>query len=146
MTRHSNRTIGFALAVACALTLGLTGSAEADDRRLITGFEEIPTVFFLFDTSGSMHWSSQCLQEDYDAGECDYLCPSGDGWVPGNADSPNSKFYQAKEAIYNVISQTEDIDVGFATFNQDQLFPTGGANKYLPLAMTATSAWPTDES
>ncbi|MDH3521952.1 MAG: PilC/PilY family type IV pilus protein [Acidobacteriota bacterium] len=119
MTRHSNSSLGFAL--ACLLTLGLVATAGADDRRLITGFEEIPTVFFLFDTSGSMHWSAQCLQEDFDAGECDYLCPSGDCWVPANADHPSSKFYQAKEAIYNVISQTEDINVGFATFNQDSL-------------------------
>jgi hypothetical protein len=119
MTRYSHRILG--LALGCLLLLGLAGDAAADDRRLISGFEEIPTVFFLFDTSGSMHWSSQCLQEDFDAGECDYLCPSGDCWVPGNADSPNSKFYQAKEAIYNVLAQTDDINVGFATFNQDVL-------------------------
>ena len=119
MTRNSNRTLG--LALGCALLLGLAGEARADDRRLITGYEEIPTVFFLFDTSGSMHWSSQCLQEDFDAGECAYLCPTGDCWVPANADSPSSKFYQAKEAIYNAVAQTDDINVGFATFNQDQL-------------------------
>ncbi len=119
MTRNSNRTLG--LALGCALLLGLAGDARADDRRLITGYEEIPTVLFLFDTSGSMHWSSQCLQEDFDAGNCEYLCPTGDCWVPANADSPSSKFYQAKQAIYNAVAQTDEINVGFATFNQDQL-------------------------
>lgn len=109
------------LLLAALLVTSIATVAEADDRRLITGFEEIPTVFFLFDTSGSMHWSSQCLQEDFDAGECDYLCPTGDCWVPANGDSPNSKFYQAKEAVYQVLKQTENINVGFATFNQDQL-------------------------
>ena len=34
MTRYSNRTIGFALAGACALLLGLAGPAEADDDRI----------------------------------------------------------------------------------------------------------------
>ncbi len=95
--------------------------ASADDRRLISGFEEIPTVFFLFDTSGSMHWSAQCTQEDFDAGDCDYLCPSGSCWVPGAGDHPSSKLYQAKAAMYEVIEETNDLHVGFATFNQDEV-------------------------
>jgi len=118
-----NRTLKSTLQVTLValLALSIAGAAQADDRRLISGFEEIPTVFFLFDTSGSMHWSSQCTQVDFDAGDCDYLCPSGDCWVPGNGDSPNSKLYQAKEAIYQVLDQTENFNVGFATFNQDDL-------------------------
>jgi hypothetical protein len=114
-------TILSRLALAALLALLLTPVAQADDRRLITGFEEIPTVFFLFDTSGSMHWSSQCSQADFDAGECDRLCPTGSCFTPGNADSPNSKLYQAKAAIYSVLEQTEGLNVGFATFNQDEL-------------------------
>ena len=109
------------LALAALLAPLLTPAAQADDRPLITGFEEIPTVFFLFDTSGSMHWSSQCSQADFDAGECDRLCPTGSCFTPGNGDSPNSKLYQAKAAIYSVLEQTEGLNVGFATFNQDQL-------------------------
>jgi hypothetical protein len=109
-------------AFCAALLLCLAAAAQADDRRLITGYEEIPTVFFLFDTSGSMHWSSQCTQEDFDAGECDWLCPTGSCFTPANSDSPNSKFYQAKQAIYEVIEDIGDeIHVGFATFNQDEL-------------------------
>lgn len=119
MHTTSNRFLRVALSGLLVLTLA--SITNADDRQLITGFVEIPTVFFLFDTSGSMHWSSQCLQEDFDAGDCDYLCPSGDCWVPGNGDSPNSKLYQAKEAIFEVINQSEDINVGLATFNQDAL-------------------------
>lgn len=119
MTRTLNSTLR--LPLVALLALSITGSVQADDRNLISGFEEIPTVFFLFDTSGSMHWSSQCTQVDFDAGNCDYLCPSGDCWLPGNGDNPNSKLYQAKEAIYQVLEQTENINVGFATFNEDTL-------------------------
>ncbi len=107
-------------AALCGAVL-LPCAVDADDRRLITGFEEIPTVFFMFDTSGSMHWSAQCTQAEFDAGTCDYLCPTGDCWLPGSGDHPSSKLYLAKEAIYEVISQTNDLNVGFATYNQDRL-------------------------
>ncbi|MCZ6727537.1 MAG: hypothetical protein O7A98_09330, partial [Acidobacteria bacterium] len=86
MTRASNSLLR--LALVAGLALCLDGVAEADDRKLITGFEELPTVFFLFDTSGSMHWSSQCTQADFDAGLCDHLGPTGSCFVPGNSDSP----------------------------------------------------------
>ncbi len=109
------------LSLVVALGAACVAPTFADDRRLISGFEELPTVFFLFDTSGSMHWSAQCTQEDFDAGECDLLCPLGSCWAPGAGDSPNSKLFQAKQAVYEVIDQTDDIQVGFATFNQDDL-------------------------
>jgi len=109
------------IALAAIAAISLVSTAQADDRRLITGFEEIPTVLFLFDTSGSMHWSSQCTQADFDAGNCDYLCPTGSCFVPGNGDSEYSKFYQAKAAIYEALIDTDEINVGFATFNQDDL-------------------------
>ena len=59
--------------------------AAADDRDLLRESSSDPYVFILFDTSGSMHWSPQCTQEQYDTGICDFLCPEGDCFVPLNA-------------------------------------------------------------
>src|SRR5690606_1076953 len=95
--------------------------AHADDRDLLRRGTGDPYVFIIFDTSGSMHWSPKCSAEQYAAGICDYLCPTGDCFVPMNADDPHSKFYQAKEALYEVIEASEDVQFGFATYNQDQL-------------------------
>ncbi|MEZ5332943.1 MAG: hypothetical protein R2991_13045 [Thermoanaerobaculia bacterium] len=99
--------------------------AAADDRKLFTGFSTDPYVFILLDTSGSMHWSPKCTQEQFDAGICDYVCPTGDCFVEGSGDSPFSKFYQAKDALYEVIQSIDDVSFGFATYNQDGLYLRG---------------------
>ncbi len=49
------------------------------------------------------------------------VCPLGDCYAPLNSDDPTSKFFQAKEGLYEVIDQIPDAQFGFATFEQDQL-------------------------
>ncbi len=102
MSRHSLRylTIWFAVFLACCLGT----PASADDRDLLRRSEDNPYLFIILDTSGSMNWQ-----------------PAGDAWAPASADDPNSKFYQAKSGLYRVIQMTDDINFGFATYNQDQL-------------------------
>ncbi|MBZ0101194.1 MAG: hypothetical protein K8I65_03405, partial [Thermoanaerobaculia bacterium] len=129
-------------------SLALTGlalaalPAVADDRQLLRTGTGDPYVMILFDTSGSMNWSTKCTPEDmaevYDHdfdtnGDCSsglgtpcvplctHLCPDGDCPVPRDGDDPSSKFRQAKEALYTVLRSVNNVNFGFATFNQDQL-------------------------
>ena len=94
--------------------------AWSDDRSLLREFAREPFVFILFDTSGSMHWAPKCTQEQFDAGNCSLLCPTGDCFVPLNSDDPNSKFYQAKEALHQVLETVDGVHFGFGTYNQDE--------------------------
>lgn len=48
-------------------------------------------------------------------------CPTGDCFAPLNADDPTSKFFQAKNALYEVLDQVSNVRVGFATYEQDNL-------------------------
>jgi len=111
--------LGLAAAVASPVAAQSTG-----DRRLLSTGGGDPSIMILFDTSGSMNWASTCSQADIDAGKCDFLCLDGNCAVPMGGDDPNSKFYQAKEALYQVMTQTPDADRihwGIATLNQDNL-------------------------
>ena len=103
------------------LALPVARPAGADDRDLLRRGTSDPYVFIVFDTSGSMHWSPKCTAEQVAAGTCDFLCPTGDCYVPLNGDDPASKFHQAKAALYEVIEASENVDFGFATYNQDAL-------------------------
>jgi len=120
------RRLAFGLLFLSHLTLlALPGApARADDRDLLRRGSAKPYVFILFDTSGSMHWSPKCTADQLAAGDCDFLCPTGDCFVPENGDDPNSKLFQAKNALYDVIGATDNVDFGFATYNQDQLLVT----------------------
>ena len=82
----------------------LAQPAWSDDRDLLRETSGNPYVFVLFDTSGSMNEKPEASAE-----------------LLAAADSPESKMYQAKEALYEVISEFDDIHYGFATFNQDDL-------------------------
>ena len=74
--------------------------AWSDDRDLLGTTGDKPYIFFLIDTSSSMRRFP------------------GDEWVPGANDDPNSKVYQAKKAIFEVIEQAGDNALyGFATFD-----------------------------
>ncbi len=116
LSRHVTSTL-------CLIALALPASlANADDRDLLRQSSGEPYVFILFDTSGSMHWTPQCSQADFDAGECAPLCPSGDCYAPMNGDDPTSKFYQAKEALYEVLQTVDGVQFGFASYNQDDLW------------------------
>lgn len=112
------RSAGMALAVVMGLA-GLTGARPALAQDC-TGIA--PYVFILFDTSGSMSWAPPCSQAEADAGLCAWRCDQYDCWVPQMADSPSSKLYQVKQALYDVVANTTGVQFGFATFNQDSLF------------------------
>lgn len=101
--RSLPRPITGAAAGALVALLCFSG-VEADDRNLLRTQSEDPYVFLILDTSGSMNWNVGEL-------ELPFL----------RADSPDSKMYQAKEAVYEVVSGLDDVRFGFSTFNQDQL-------------------------
>ena len=95
--------------------------ARADDRDILRDSSTKPYVFILLDTSGSMNWSPKCTAAQVTAGTCTFLCPTGDCKVPRDGDDPASKFRQAKEAIYDVLQDVTDLNIGFATYNSDDL-------------------------
>ncbi len=112
--------------VAAAVALvawGMMSStpARADDRDVLRDSSTRPYLFIALDTSGSMNWAPKCTQAQVDAGICTFLCPTGDCPVPRDGDDPASKFRQSKEALYEVLQNVDDVDFGFATFNQDAL-------------------------
>jgi Tfp pilus tip-associated adhesin PilY1 len=113
------RTLRISLLALAALALA--SSASADDRQLLRKGSGNPYVMILFDTSGSMNWAPKCSAQQVADGICTYLCPTGDCPVPRDGDDPSSKFRQAKEALYEVLRSVDNIDFGFATYNQDQL-------------------------
>lgn len=49
------------------------------------------------------------------------LCPNGDCPVPLSGDDPGSKFYQAKQALYDVLGNIPFVRFGFGSFEQDFL-------------------------
>src|SRR3954452_3940451 len=101
-------------AAAALALLALLGAAAArgDDRDLLRSTIADPYMFILLDTSGSMNWSPKGT-----------TCPTGDCFVPLQADDAGSKFYQAKAALYEVLTDASlpKVYMGFATYNQDQL-------------------------
>ncbi len=104
----------------------------ADDRDILRESTTKPYLMVLLDTSGSMNWTPRCSQADYDTfydhdgdpgtpdiRRCNFVCTTGDCAAPRDGDDPASKFRQAKEAIYEVMHGVDDIDLGFATYNND---------------------------
>ncbi len=115
-----------AIAGVLALLLLAATSVSADDRSLLRDSAGEPYVFIIFDTSGSMHWTPRCPLADFsrppgDPEKCNQLCAPGDCFAPMQGDDPNSKLYIAKEALYEIIDQVDDMHFGFATYNQDEL-------------------------
>lgn len=102
-----------------AAGLLLPGSARGDDRDLLRRSQQNPYVFVLLDISGSMHLSIPCDQEDFDAGDCSLLCPTGECLPHAIGDDPDSRLRVAKEAIYEIMEQTDNVHFGFGTFDQD---------------------------
>lgn len=120
MRRSTGKGRGL-MAAAIAVGLGIAGLAIAGPAAAQDCTGVAPYVFVLVDTSGSMNWAPPCSQAEVDAGFCAWRCDQYDCWVPQMADSPSSKFYQIKQALYNVMSNTTGVQFGFATFNQDAL-------------------------
>jgi Tfp pilus tip-associated adhesin PilY1 len=109
--------------VLLALALFACGArtASADDRDLLRATTGKPYVMIILDTSGSMNWTPPCTQAQFNAGQCQTLCPFYDCFARMQADDPSSKFYQAKQALYQVLKDVNDVQFGFATYNQDSL-------------------------
>ena len=101
-----------AVLAAAALALLGTGAVYGDDRDLLRAGTADPYLFMILDTSGSMNWSPKSAS-----------CPTGDCYVPLQADDSQSKFYQAKQALYEVLNDPDfpAASLGFATYNQDAL-------------------------
>ncbi len=109
-------TFGYRLP-ALLLALALVGpmAAQGDDRELVKGGNRDPYLHVIFDVSGSMNWQPP---------DADGTPPvPGDAWAPGYGDDPNSKMYQAKSALYTVVSDPtlRNVIWGFSTYNQDDL-------------------------
>jgi hypothetical protein len=113
-SRCFDRTPAVRAFIAAAVLALLSADAmRGDDRDLLRAGTADPYLFILLDTSGSMNWSPKN----------DATCPTGDCWVPFQADDPQSKFYQAKQALYEVLNDPKfpAASLGFATYNQDAL-------------------------
>ncbi|MCP3936454.1 MAG: hypothetical protein GY708_13890, partial [Actinomycetia bacterium] len=44
------------------------------------------------------------------------ICPLGDCYAQLNGDDPNSKFYQAKQALYDAIESVDNVHFGFGSY------------------------------
>ena len=95
-----------------------------------------PYVFILLDISGSMNHAAPCTQAEYDAGQCAYVCSGSQCHTPMQGDHPGSKWYQTRQALYNVISGIDDIRFGFGTFS-DHYIQRVTAKHWLYQATTA---------
>ena len=120
MNRSVGKGRGLALAVL-AVGMGIAGLAGARPAGAQDCSAVAPYVFVLLDTSGSMSWAPPCSQAEVNAGLCAWRCDSFDCWVPMQGDAPSSKFYQIKQALYDVLANTSGVQLGFATFNMDSL-------------------------
>ena len=108
-----DRMLAAGVTAVALLALFGPGVARGDDRDLLRQAVADPYLFILLDTSGSMNWSPKDTAS----------CPTGDCYVPMQADDPGSKFYQAKQALYEVITGPSfpKSYLGFGTYNQDAL-------------------------
>jgi len=89
--------------------------AWSDDRDLLGTSGDKPYVFFIIDSSSSMRRFI------------------GNEWVPGANDDPNSKIYQAKKAVYEVIDQVgENALFGFSIFDISEANPVDRHWLYTP--------------
>jgi PilC-like protein with beta-propeller domain len=103
MSRHLRPTAAVSTLILVLLLLLAAGGRPAlsDDTDLLRFNSGKPYVFFLLDTSASMTLTA-------------------DGkWVHANGDDPRSKLYQAKQILYQVFQEVDDIHFGFASMNQD---------------------------
>ncbi len=107
------RTMASRTLVAAVLLSSLgTGALSGDDRDLLRQASAEPYLFVVLDTSGSMNWTPKSA-----------ACPNGDCYAPMQADDPLSKFYQAKQALYQVLTNPglTPLQLGFGSYNQDGL-------------------------
>ncbi len=125
MIRRLRPTAAVSALILVVLLLLAAGGRPAlsDDTDLLRFNSGKPYVFFLLDTSASMT-----------------LSPAGE-WVHANGDDPRSKLYQAKQVLYQVFQEVDDIHFGFASMNQDN---SAAAAKHWLYYFTGTlpGSWP----
>ena len=130
MSRHRQTSRGkaaAALGLAVLTVLSVTGGRPAlsNDIDLLRFDTAKPYVFILLDTSASMTQA-----------------PDG-AWVHANGDDPRSKIYQAKRVLYEVFNQVNDVQFGFASFNQDNVAVVAKHWLYYNRQnLPAASSWP----
>ena len=113
------------------LLIGLLAStpfpARADDRDFLKINGGNPYLFILLDNSASMS-----------------LAMGGEDLpTAGHGDDPDSRLYQAKSALFSVFEGLDEVNFGFATFNQDHLrIVAKHYNYYASDAPVGT--WPSD--
>lgn len=120
MTRSTGKGRGLRLAVIAGL--GIAGLAAAGPAAAQDCTGVAPYVFILLDTSGSMSWAPPCSSAELAAGLCTARCDSYDCWAPLQGDDPGSKFFQIKKGLHEALSANPGMQLGFATFNRDNLF------------------------
>jgi hypothetical protein len=133
--RHRSRSprrrqLRAATALVALLTFAmLLSPAAADDRDLLRFDSAKPYLFIVLDTSASMG-----------------MRMGVDQWAPGGADGPDSRFYQAKQALFNVLRDIgDDVHFGFAGFNQDGIHAVAKHWLYYnEQPLPAASEWPID--
>ncbi len=109
---NTNRWL--ALGLLAILSFAATASLDADDRDLVREAGREPYLHIIFDVSGSMNWTPPI--ED--------LGLARDSFAPAYGDDPTSKFYQAKSALFRVLTDPElegAVNWGFGTYNQDRV-------------------------
>lgn len=104
--RH-RRKLAATLLIGTTIIFSMVSSKPGwtDDRDLLRFNTAKPYLMIMLDTSASMALKM---------GE-------GDEWVPGGADNPDSRLLQAKQALFSVFENVNDVHFGFASFNADMV-------------------------
>jgi len=126
---HAFRSFILLAAIAAAsllIVLGDSSPGRADDRDLLRFDTSKPYLFLLLDTSASMALKMGPVDE----------------WVPGGADNPESRLFQAKQALHDVFKNVDDLHFGFASFNQDGVRARQKHWIYFTTTDLTTSGWP----
>jgi hypothetical protein len=110
--------------LAIAAVVSSMAPAGADDRDLLKFRGAKPYLFILLDSSGSMNLK----------------IGADDIPAEGHADDPASRLWGAKEALYSVFHDVEDVQFGFAAMNHDSLRVENEHWLYYLTALPST--WP----
>ncbi len=113
---------GAIVASVVALTALTSQPAWTDDRDLLRFDSQKPYLLIIFDNSSSMNLNTNNQP------------------VPANGDDPNSKEYQAKQVVYEVFQNVNDVQLAFASFNQDEMRVQ--AKHWLYRVGSSAGSWP----
>jgi len=132
LLRHRRSVVPTSLLAlaALAVTLSPPQRAEAaDDIDLLRENGGNPYVMILLDTSASMALAPPTTTQNKDLGDL----------LPADGDDPDSKLFQVKQALYEVFSNVENVNYGFATYNMDRARVQAKHWLYAPVADGAFS-------